>query len=88
MTSPRTGQSPNVDATHSLWRVSVPPRITAALLEMTLHIWGANVFAVQTRWVMYGGRSCGFHAPMILPFASATLIGYARPKGDRTSAAR
>jgi hypothetical protein len=32
MTSPRTGQSPNVDATHSLWRISVPPRITAALL--------------------------------------------------------
>ena len=33
MTSSRTGQSPNVELTHSLWRMSPPPRqITAALL--------------------------------------------------------
>jgi hypothetical protein len=91
MTSSRTGQSPNVDATHSLWRMSVPPRrITDARRYMTLHIWAQMCSLFKTRRVMCGGRSRGFHAPMMFAvrFSNITVIGYARPKGDRTSAAR
>ena len=77
MTSSRTGQSPNVDATHSLWRMIVPPRrITDARRYMTLHIWAQMCSLFKTRRVMYGGRSRGFHAPMMFVVRSnITVIG-------------
>jgi hypothetical protein len=67
MTSSRTGQSPNVDATHSLWRMSVPPRrITDALPINDAAYLGANVFAVQiAAGYVSLSKLRGFDAPLM-----------------------